>query len=1113
MAGKTSYEPHHNFPKLADESGFAFNMHRPRAHVDWNKIRLIDIDSLVRERKFVLIEQHVNDILNCALESEFDIRILNEGVLKLFRLAQLAIEYQQFCRHYLDKSIFVLKEEISSLIQELEITKKDLREKDEEIRKLKRKTKHSYRTLPYGNDNIAAMILKTLSQKSDLFPSTSNCDTYQYNRCSFCDKVFLNQLYLKSHISRRHENAEIPQRDITDNGNNENRLSEEITELKTKLKEMESLIKENKSLSQDATANFSVDNGIKTVNKMTDSGVGKDTEPNNENNSKTKTKDAEVSTNKDDYLLDKIEEWKKEEHEKYNKEINLLRTQILDTISSLKDKETKSANQNEPNVTEVLHKTICEQGTEIIALRNELNNSKIKSENENVQLRKEAEEQLALWTKRLEAQSKQHELLLQKLNNVAKEALESRKQAEREKERAEYLQQVLHESINNKQEDHSSDDNAIPINKRVKNKKTENLLITNSVKKQSNQTPDTTSNFRTVSDRKSLEILHQKAQELLNLERINSSSSDISSEEQFAKTIQLKKPLNNPTILSDNVNSNQKKKQVKINKYKEHTKSNHLEKLQGDSQKILKSKEEKIQSKQPLLTDTEKKGQIVIPKSPIKVVRAKITEEVNNRIVSAGMDPLKLRLSKNVFHKQRLVLQQQEELKAKKIPTRENVKHSILAYLDAAVSNKDITMPVDYTSPNKESKTIKLKSVLSNVKSKALSLVRTTDGHLKFKQKMLQPEAVRKEKINGEVTKRALALLKTPPGSAHSSPTMHKNSVNEEESISGWHNNIINVDKRKSDSVKEKIKKTLIQTKSIVHDDTSNSDSIESDQKHYKEGNKTSKSIDSLIKSPARRPASAEVDYKHSLNKYIIKNDDMALTRTQSAVNVASDVTSNKNEILINVEHDMNGESRKDIDIKRANSDENMQNSVKQTKGVLKNASSTSSLNKKKVLFDMDAIQMKSVSASPSQSITEKSDGKENYELGLINLDGEEWDISSIENEPLKNDTKIQVNNRTSPKIAELKETIESQLARRNDTPSTVRVGGVDIAGPMVRVASSIGGSNTSLGSSILDESDSIPAPNHRAFVKPKNIPQKDDSEVDISEFSIDGTGYKNESF
>lgn len=68
---------------------------------------------------------------------------------------------------------------------------------------------------------------------------------------------------------------------------------------------------------------------------------------------------------------------------------------------------------------------------------------------------------------------------------------------------------------------------------------------------------------------------------------------------------------------------------------------------------------------------------------------------------------------------------------------------------------------------------------------------------------------------------------------------------------------------------------------------------------------------------------------------------------------------------------------------------------------------------------------------------------------------------------------------------------------------------------PMART-SSIAGSNTSLGSSILDESDGMPpVVNNKAFVRPKRVTAKDDSEIDISEYSLDGVVNKkgNDSF
>lgn len=207
------------------------------------------------------------------------------------------------------------------------------------------------------------MILKTLSHKgTDLFPSTSN-DALQYNKCTYCDKVFLNQLYLKSHISRRHPNTvETPQKDTHDTTtNNENtKLSAEVNELRNKLKEMEVIIAN--------TANQSnISKTIITEAKSITSNIIQE--------AKIEMRDAEVSTNNEEYLLNKIEEWKKEEHENYNKEMDKLRNQILESIKTFKEKETEKPAPTETNVIIQLHETIKEQGAEIMALKKELKDS------------------------------------------------------------------------------------------------------------------------------------------------------------------------------------------------------------------------------------------------------------------------------------------------------------------------------------------------------------------------------------------------------------------------------------------------------------------------------------------------------------------------------------------------------------------------------------------------------------------------------------------------------------------------------------------------------------------------------------------------------------------
>ncbi|CAB3237258.1 unnamed protein product [Arctia plantaginis] len=1090
MACKASFELHHHFPKLAEEAGFTFNTHRPRIHIDWNKIRLIDIDSLVKERKFYVIEQHLNDILDCVFESEFDVRILDEGVMKIFRLAQLAVEYQQFCRHYLDRSVYVLRDEVTSLAQELNACKKDLREKDDELRRLRKRIRHPMKTtLPYGNDNIATMILKTLSQKGDIFPLPTN-DIMQYNKCHYCDKVFLNQLYLKSHISRRHGNViESPQKDIHQNSlNNENtKLSAEVTELKNKIKEMEIVIanttnqvNNHLSVAETKIATISVS---ESVNKN-----------NNINEIKKEMKDAEVSTSNEEYLINKIEEWKKEEYANYNKEMNKLRSQIMETISTIKDNDSD----------------------EILALTKQLNDSRMRAEKENTNRNKEYEAQVSFWSNRAEDQSKQYELLLQKLNDVANDAKESRNLAETEKERAEQLKALLQQSLDSKRHEHvESNDDVVPLEKITHNSNVRIKALKLSKNIKGNQLE---------KERDSLEKLHQKAQELLNIASVTSSSSDTSSIDHL-KPIQRKdlspedittrfgkasKVLNSDIVNKSKISENKPQKPP-------NTFPNKASNSVIKNGPKYKGKSKTKQSMKSL----KRNGPNVLPGSPVKIVRAKITEEVNNRLVSAGVDIQKSRLPQNIFQKQRMQLHQLQELKSKKNPNHDKVRHQILTFLDSSTMGfkKEATQVPDYISPTKVTKSLKnLSSVISNVKSKALSFVKLSDSQVKDKHKSQ----------NAEVAKRALSLLKTPPGSASSSPVTTKRSpikaYNISQNLPRDTNETVKIN-HKSKNMSMEEKKTpspfnALQTS--ISSSGSEELSEGTDRKNYNTTSvqQSSKSIETLIKSPARRPSSAGVEYNQTVQKFTISNEN--LLRTQSATNLLPHINNLNNlpkappkPVVKPKENDNSSddvESFSDVLEKNAFLNDNVENTAKQTKSVLKNASSTSSLNKKKVFFDMDAIQMKSVSASPSQSLTEKSDGNEKYELGIVNLDGEEWDISSIENEPLKNDTKIQNVTRTSPKIAELKKKIESQLARRNET-QTAPVGRVDVlTGNLIKIASTGGGSNTSLGSSILDDSESIIG-NHKTVVKPRRVTTKDDSDVEISEFSIDHIINKNESF
>lgn len=312
-------------------------------------------------------------------------------------------------------------------------------------------------------------------------------------------------------------------------------------------------------------------------------------------------------------------------------------------------------------------------------------------------------------------------------------------------------------------------------------------------------------------------------------------------------------------------------------------------------------------------------------------------------------------------------------------------------------TKKDTFEPQDYISPSKIAKAFSIGSVISNVKSKALSLVKSNDVSSKTK-------GLKNKTFNADVAKKAMTLLKTPPGSAPVSPVIQRKLIKiNTKGISSAkdpkHNSKIDMQKKFSNESttaehRTKLAKTIITTASDSGDDSN-----DSEHKYYNSAiiQDASKTIETLIRSPARRPSSANADYTSSIRKNTINNDKLNLVRAQSTTNVNDPKLGAKHQ---NHPSHSSGDSSDDIEslidveLKKTPSKENIQNVPKQTKGVLKNASSTSSLNKKRVLFDMDAIQMKSLSASPSHSTTEKSDTNEKFELGLVNLDSEEWDIS-----------------------------------------------------------------------------------------------------------------------
>ncbi|KAL0267777.1 UNVERIFIED_CONTAM: hypothetical protein PYX00_009948 [Menopon gallinae] len=161
----------HDFPRLAKESGYKFQLYRGR--INWSEVEKINIGEIIEDKNFQLLEENLIHVINCNLEKDYDVKILDQNFVKLFKLAQLGIDYLSYCELYLDRCVVLLQEQLSSYQEECSVLREEIDKKDEEIRRSKKKLKMQYRNF----------------------------------KCNKCEKIFLNETYLESHEKRRHRNA------------------------------------------------------------------------------------------------------------------------------------------------------------------------------------------------------------------------------------------------------------------------------------------------------------------------------------------------------------------------------------------------------------------------------------------------------------------------------------------------------------------------------------------------------------------------------------------------------------------------------------------------------------------------------------------------------------------------------------------------------------------------------------------------------------------------------------------------------------------------------------------------------------------------------------------
>ncbi|PNF36211.1 hypothetical protein B7P43_G09719, partial [Cryptotermes secundus] len=214
-----------DFPRIAKEMGFSFGLRRGR--VDWHKIGAIDVDRLIHERDLMSLQENLISIINYNLDSEYDVKILDPNFVKLFKLAQLSVDYLMYSEQHLYNCIELEQQHSRKHMKEVEKVKRECKKKDDEIKNLKKKFKE--------------MSITEIQKRQQHFKTGNGKGISNCFKCTHCGKTFLTSGYLEAHHVRRHPHITFMHLPDTLRSETE-RLQSEIKGLKERLNNTERLL-------------------------------------------------------------------------------------------------------------------------------------------------------------------------------------------------------------------------------------------------------------------------------------------------------------------------------------------------------------------------------------------------------------------------------------------------------------------------------------------------------------------------------------------------------------------------------------------------------------------------------------------------------------------------------------------------------------------------------------------------------------------------------------------------------------------------------------------------------------------------------------------------------
>ncbi|XP_070500857.1 cilium assembly protein DZIP1L [Chironomus tepperi] len=309
-----SYNFYHNLAEIARNGGFVLsneNNDGSDVRIDWRFIAAIDTHRVIKESNFEKLDECIPFLINSSLSNLLNTRILDPAIGKIFTLSQLSIQYLLFCTRFLDKSVSTLRENLYSCQKETLDLQEKLKERNTELHQAKKKAK------------------KLESNPLEIYP------------CTKCTKNFESQLFLDSHMLRKHRESK--DQDLI----NTIKLELELKQVKEKLNLTEKELMDSKNV----TCEKCLENERRIFKNIGIQSNFEEKEKDDLEKENTSEKFRDYSENIREMMAEQMkqfQEYKEYDERRHKEEISELKDMLDKAMETLKQNEIKRAEQPLP---------------------------------------------------------------------------------------------------------------------------------------------------------------------------------------------------------------------------------------------------------------------------------------------------------------------------------------------------------------------------------------------------------------------------------------------------------------------------------------------------------------------------------------------------------------------------------------------------------------------------------------------------------------------------------------------------------------------------------------------------------------------------------------------